>query len=87
MDIDSSNIEQTTTERSKGQDDIMSVLLANEKRGIAGSSSAKAVIPGQQESASDTSDDEVEIIPKDVAPSPGKYRGKRSNFAYIIYWG
>ncbi|KAF4532395.1 hypothetical protein B566_EDAN003847 [Ephemera danica] len=70
MDVESSTVEQTMTERTKGQDDIMSVLLANEKKGGAGSSSAKAVIPGQQDSASDTSDDEVEIIPKETAPSP-----------------
>lgn len=60
------------SERVKGQDDIMSVLLANEKRGGAGGSGSKPLIPGQQDSGSDSSDEDMQVIPKMAEPSPGE---------------
>jgi hypothetical protein len=67
-------VEEKPLETGKrGQDDIMSVLLANEKRGGAGGSGTKTVIPGQQDSGSDSSDEEMQVIPKMAEPSPGLY--------------
>ncbi|KAK7872034.1 hypothetical protein R5R35_004545 [Gryllus longicercus] len=54
-------VEKVPNISGKGQEDIMSVLLAHEKRGGGGLSTAaavKAVIPGHNESGSDSSGEE-----------------------------
>lgn len=71
--LETTNSDKVTA-AAKSQEDIMSVLLAHEKRSST-AAAVKAVIPGQNDSASESSADEDL---KELDPSePGEFTAPR----------